>query len=101
MNYSRTEYKNVSYNTIHPLGDPVAAQAKHEQSGCDPKEPREVAFILLPRDPDVHSPETGNDIHRQDDGSEHGELAEDVCGLLLSLVHADVDLGEVVAMRSG
>ena len=52
----------------------------------------------MTRDPDVHSPEAGNDVHGQHDGTEDCELAEDVGSLLLSLVHADVDLCEVIAV---
>ena len=54
--------------------------------------------MFLARHPHVHAPQAGDDVHGQDDRAEDGELAEDVGGLLLSLVHADVDLCEVVAV---
>jgi hypothetical protein len=91
----------VSYNTIHPLRDEVARDAKREQTSSNAPEPSQVALVLLARHPDVHAPHTGNDVHGQDDGSEDCEFAEDVGGLLGAFVHADVDLGEVIAVGAG
>jgi len=49
---------------------------------------------------DVHSPETGDDVHGQNDGSQYRQSTEDVRRLFLSLVHFDVDLRQVVAMAT-
>jgi hypothetical protein len=43
----------------------------------------------------------GDDVHREDDGPEDGEFAEDVGVLLGAFVHADVDLGDVIAVGAG
>ena len=82
----------ILYNPIQQLGDVEAAHSKNEQSGRDAPEPREIPLVLLPRHPDVHSPQPGDDVHGQDDRAEDGELSEDIGRLLLSFVHADVDL---------
>ena len=55
----------------------------------------------MSRHPYVHAPHTGHDVHGQDDGTEDRKLTEDIGGLLGALVHADVDLGEVVAVGAG
>lgn len=90
--------KPLSDDTIHPLRNHVASQAKAYQPHSDPDEPCQVALVLLARYPNVHAPETRDDVHGENDGTQNGELAEDVGGKLLALVHTDVDLSEVVAM---
>ena len=57
-------------------------------------------FELLSRHINVHAPHTCNDVHREDNGADDGELAQDIGVLLGALVHADVDLGNVVAVSS-
>lgn len=89
------------HDTVDSLRDEVARDAEREQAGGNAPEPGQVAFVLLARHPDVHAPHTGDDVHGQDDGTEDGELAEDIGGLFGALVHADVDLGEVVAVGAG
>ena len=88
------------HNVVDPLGDEVASDTESKKTCGDAEEPDEVAFVFLSGDPDVHAPQTGDDVHREDDGAENSELAEDVGGLFLALVHADVDLCEVVAVRT-
>lgn len=88
-------------NTINLLRNEKAAKPKRQQPSRQAPEPRQIALVLLARHPDVHAPEAGDDVHGEDDGTEDGEFAEDVGGLLLALVHADVDLGEVVAVGAG
>ena len=56
---------------------------------------------LLPRHLDVHPPHSANDVHRQHDGAQHGELAEHVRGALLAFVHDDVELGKVIGVGAG
>lgn len=56
--------------------------------------------MFLAGHPNVHAPKTSNDVHGKHDRAEYGELAEDVSGLLLPLVHADVDLSKVIGMRA-
>lgn len=85
-------------DAVHSLCDEVAGDAESEEAGGDAPEPGQVAFVLLAGHPYVHAPHTRDDVHGQDDGTQHGEFAEDVGGLLGALVHADVDLGEVVAV---
>lgn len=48
----------------------------------------------------IHSPHAGDNVHREDNGTQNGELAENVVGLLCTFVHTDVDLGEIVAVCS-
>ena len=93
--------RHFSHNTVDPLRDEVARDAKREEASGNAPEPGQVAFVLLAWYPDVHAPHTSHDVHGQDNGTEDCELAEDVCGLLGALVHADVDLGEVVAVGAG
>ena len=47
----------------------------------------------------VHTPHTGNNIHRQDNGTKDGEFSQDVSVRFGALVHSNVDLGDVVAVR--
>lgn len=49
----------------------------------------------------IHSPHAGNDVHWQHDRSEHRESAKNIVGLLRALVHADVDLSEIVGVGAG
>lgn len=87
--------------TIHLPGNKITDQTKSDQTSSDTEEPCQIALVLLPRDPDVHTPHSGNDIHRKDDRSEDGEFAQYVGVGLGAFVHSDVDLGDVIAMRSG
>lgn len=80
-------------NPINHLSNKKATKPKHQQSSRQTPKPRQIPLILLSGDPHIHAPETGDDVHGEDDGAEDGELAEDVGGLFLALVHADVDLG--------
>lgn len=99
--HGNPSYSTYLHNSVNPLGDEEAGDSESEQAGGDAPEPHEVTLVLLSGNPDVHSPHTRDDVHGQDDGSEDCELAEDVGGLLGALVHADVDLGEVVAVGAG
>lgn len=94
-------FRLLLYNAVYSLSGDVAAESKEEQSSGDTPEPGEVTLVLLTGHPDVHSPETGDNVHGQDDGTQNSELAENVSSLFLSLVHANVDLREVIAVRSG
>ena len=46
------------------------------------------------------TPHACDDIHWQNDSTQDGELAQYVGSLLLALVHADVDLSEVIGVGS-
>lgn len=72
---NKTKQKALLHNAVYPLGDEETCKSKQEQAGRDAPEPSEVPFVLLARNPYVHAPETGDDVHRQNDGAEHGELA--------------------------
>jgi hypothetical protein len=91
----------LSNNPINPLRNKVARESEAQQTSRNAPEPHQVALVLLARHPDVHAPHAGDDVHGQDDGAEHGEFAEDVGRLLGALVHANVDLCEVVAVGAG
>ena len=82
-----------SNNFVQPFGSKEAAHPEQEKPSSQTPEPGQVALVLLTRDPDVHTPKTCDNIHWKDDRAQDGELSEDIGGLLLSLVHADVDLG--------
>lgn len=86
------------HNPINLLRNKEAAESKRQQSSSQAPKPGQITVILLTRDPNIHSPETRDNVHRQNDGTEDSQFAEDVSGLFLSLVHADVDLSEVVAV---
>lgn len=88
-------------NPIKQLRNKKATQPKNQQPSSQAPEPGQIALGILAGDPDIHAPQAGDDVHRQHNGAEDGELAEHVGGLLLALVHADVDLGEVVAVGAG
>jgi hypothetical protein len=90
-----------SHNTINPLRNEVAREAKCKEASGNAPEPGQIALVLLARHPDVHTPHTSDDVHGQDDGTKDGEFAENIGGLLGALVHSDVDLGEVVAVGAG
>ena len=86
------------HNAVDPFRDEVAGDAEREQAGGNAPEPGKIALVLLAWHPNVHAPHTGHDVHRQDDGTKDRKLTEDISGLLSALVHANVDLGEVVAV---
>jgi hypothetical protein len=48
----------------------------------------------------IHSPNTSDDIHREDNSTKDCQLAQDIGRLLLPFIHANVDLGKVIAMRA-
>lgn len=54
---------SVLDNLIHALGNEVARDAEAQQAGRDEHEPLQVALVLLTRDPDVHAPETRDNVH--------------------------------------
>lgn len=87
-----------SYYPVHLPRNKITNQPKRHETGGDAEEPGEVALDVLPGHPDVHAPHAGDDVHRQHDGAENGELAEDVGVHFGALVHANVDLGDVVAV---
>ena len=110
------------HNAVHSLRDPVTRQSEHQQAACNGDEPVQIALEFLARDPHVHTPQTGDDIHGKDDLSpevsrcfgeqwtwqvrniktyraEDGELAQHVRRLLLPLVHEDVNVRQVRGVR--
>jgi hypothetical protein len=95
--YTAIKYNSL-HNTINSFRDEIASNAKRKQASSNAPEPGQIALVLLARHPDVHAPHTSDNVHGQDDGTEDGELAEDVGGLLGALVHTDVDLGKVVTV---
>lgn len=61
----------------------------------------ELVIVMEPvndRHSPIHTPDTSDHVHRQNDGSQYCQLAKNVGRLLLPLVHPDIDLGKVVAM---
>ena len=92
--------RSQSDNPVQQFSNVEAAHAEDEQAGGDAPEPLQIAGVLLAGYPDVHAPQPGDDVHGQHDSAQHGELAEHVGRLLLPLVHADVDLRKVVAVRA-
>jgi hypothetical protein len=48
----------------------------------------------------VHAPDTGDDVHGQDNRTKDSQFAQYIRSLFLALVHADVDLSEVIAMSA-
>ena len=90
-------------NPVYPPRTEETADAKSEQpSRNDPKVNNVITVIVdLPRNVNVHAPHTSDDIHRQHDGANDGEFAKNIGVLFGSLVHADVDLGYVVAVGPG
>ena len=49
---------------------------------------------------DVHSPKTCDQVHRDENGTERGELREHIVNLVVRVGHLDRDLCEIVAVRS-
>lgn len=94
----RRNKKNDSNNIIYPLGNHITRYAEEQQAGGYPHKPRQITLVLLPGNPDVHAPQAGDDVHGEHNGTQDGELSKDIGSLLLSLVHADVNLGEIVAV---
>ena len=95
MNPREPGYKHKSNNFVPPFRKQEARHAEDYQARRQTPEPRQRLDILS-RNEAVHTPETGDDVHGQDDGADDGKFAQDVVGLLRALVHADVDLGEIV-----
>ena len=86
------------HNSIQPLRSEEASQTKHEQSACQAPKPNQIALIFLSWNPNIHAPETGNDVHGKDNGTKDSQFTEDVGGLFGALVHPDVDLSEIVTV---
>lgn len=90
-----------SNNPVNLLSNHVANNTEHRQSRRNTEEPSQISLDILSRDPDVHTPHSGDDVHRQDNRSQDREFAQHVSVLLRALVHADVDLRHVVAVSAG
>lgn len=90
-----------SYNPVERPRHQEATEPKHQQADSNAPKPRQAVFRILPRNPDVHTPQASDDIHRQYDRSQHCQFPKNVCSLLLPLVHANINLSEVVAVRAG
>lgn len=65
----RTNGEHALDDIIYPLRNEKARQAEAYQPCGNPCEPCEIALVLLPRYPDVHAPQTRDDIHGEDDGA--------------------------------
>ena len=89
-----------SHNPISPPRSVKARKPESQQPSGDTPKPRQIIVNDLTRDVDIHTPHAGDNVHRQDNGAHNGEFAEDVGILFRALVHADVDLGDVVAVGS-
>lgn len=79
---------------------PPSDQREGSQYSNDRPEPRETGYVLT-RYVDVHAPQTSDQVHRDEYGTERRELGEDVVDLVVRLRHFDGDLREVVRVRSG
>ena len=88
------------HNPVHPLGNHVTRHAEEDETSSDAVEPGQVALIFLTGNPHVHTPETGDDVHGQDDGTQDCQLSQHIGGLFLSLIHTNIDLSEVIAVGS-
>lgn len=82
-----------------PFADEETCDAEHDQEGRDGPKPIKILHLLAGH-LDVHAPHSRNDVHWQDDRAQHCQLAEHIVGLLRTLVHPDVDLRKVVAVRT-
>ena len=49
----------------------------------------------------VHAPQTGDQVHWDENGTERGKLGEDVVNLVVRIRHLDRDLRKVVRVRPG
>lgn len=49
---------------------------------------------------DVHTPETGDQVHGDEYRTKRGQLRQNVVDLVVSVCHLDRDLGKVVGMRA-
>jgi hypothetical protein len=59
--------------------------------------PEPIRIIhFLSRDFDIHSPHAADNVHGQHDCAQDRQLAQDIRGALLALIHEEVDLGEIV-----
>jgi len=47
---------------------------------------------------DIHTPETGDQVHRDEHRTQRGQLRQNVVDLVVGICHLDGDLGEVVRM---
>lgn len=63
-------------------------------------EPIEVINVLS-RYEDVHTPHSRDNVHWKNNSTQDSQFAQHICCLLLTLVHADVDLREVIRMGTG
>ena len=89
-----------SHNAVNSLRNQVTRTSKRDKPTSDTPEPCQIVLGVLAGNPNVHTPHARDDVHRQHDRTQNRQFAEDIRGLLRALVHADVDLGEVVAVGS-
>lgn len=82
------------HNSVHPLSDDEAEYTKRHQASGDAEEPVEVFDVLtwyytlrvlaLARNKEkedyipVHAPDTGDDVHGQDNRTKDSQLAQDI-----------------------
>jgi hypothetical protein len=73
--------------------------SKCKQTTSDSVEPCQVSSLLSGYS-GVHTPETGYNVHGQDNRTKHRQCAKYVVGAFSSFVHSDVDLGKVVGVSA-
>ena len=55
---------------------------------------------VLPRNRDVHSPQTRDKVHWDKNRTKRSELGENIVDLIIGIRHFDRDLSEIIAMRA-
>lgn len=78
-------------------GSNVARDSNDDHDRANASKPMQV-FNSLAGHVDVHTPETRDDVHGHDDGTESGKLGQHVIDLIVGIRHLNRDLGEVVGV---
>lgn len=91
-----SQLKNLN-NAQHLLRNHPAKKTKSEQSSSNAKKPVQTLHVLTGHNT-IHAPQTRDNVHGKDDGTQDSQLVQHIVGLLRSLRGADVDLGEVIAV---
>lgn len=79
---------------------PRTQDSERRKAAKDATKPGVALLDVFAGDVDVHTPETCDQVHRNEDGTERGELREDVVDLVVCVGHFDRDLREVVGVRT-
>lgn len=90
---------NIGSHQPLPTGQSYANNNNSRHNPKNTKEPLE-SIGMLTRNLDVHTKQTTDQVHRNQDGSNESNLAKNLVDMVTQYKVSDIELGKVVGMRA-